>query len=1047
MATSVKRTEILPGCASNHLFIMLEIKTESVERGKGFWKCNCSLLEDKLYLDGINEILDTFVMNPITDVKEGVVYNEVKQYLELDLGMQWEVIKMKVVNFSQKYAKEKVQNKRKEMLALQDKLAKAQKKLAMINVSSPQATKHITKANIRIDKIKIQLEGLLGTLAQGVIICAKTRWYVNGEHSTKYFLSLEKHKAKNKTMTATKTHEGKITKNMNEILRLQAEFYQKLYTSNKDIKFEAQNTNSPKLTPESKDKLDFPISQEEIGKAISDMARNQSPGPDKLPVDWYKVFYSRIKQLLWEVYNYAFTVGHLHPSARRGIITLILKKSRNLLLIKSWRPISLLCCDYKIISKVISNRIKTTLQDLIHTNQSGFVQGRDATNNIRKAQDIIEYVNKKNIAAVLITVDFEKAFDRVEYDSLYKAFEFFNFGPAIITWLKMLFQDIQLCTTNAGNSSPWFLPTCGLFQGNPLGPFGYIILVELLSIRLRNNSEIQGIKIGEIVYLLSQFANDLDLYMHFNQKSWEVTISIFDWFESISGMKVNYEKTSVYRIGSIKDSNAKFYSRNKIIWTNEPRNILGSWVSNHQKDLFRLNFESLIEKAKNITSLWHHRGLSIFGKILVLNSLVSSLFIYRLNPSIKIPEEFYVVMEKVFLNFVWSGRSSKIKWELLTGLKNEGGAGLANLKAKTISLQLGWMIKNLKTEEITNLAQEAMQHELGNLVWEASLNSKDTQIYFPQENYWCKLFRTWAKLAYELQNSGAEIRNQIIWYNSNIKVGGNILNNVKMLKAGIVRIGDLLTKQEDFMTQQELECKYSVNISFTTYYGWMKAIPHEWISKLGHGQNLTNSSACEHSILSKTKKTPKIASYLYSVLNSRSTMIEDILQRWAKMGIYFQEENFRNAFQKINTLTNSVKARAFQYRLLTGSLVSNVHLKHYGIKDSDNCTFGCEERETLVHLFWQCLHIAPLIKWLSAKHTQEIKFEDFIISNFETEAINSLSLLMKNYIYITRCQENVPTIEAFKQFAIQSKKLEEIVAKSKKRLFVHERKWMVIDLG
>ena len=84
----------------------------------------------------------------------------------------------------------------------------------------------------------------------------------------------------------------------------------------------------PKLLPDVKSELDFPITQEEIGQAILQMAQNKSLGPDGIPIDWYKMFYSRIKNLLREVFNEAYKCGRLHSSAERGIITLLPRKRK-----------------------------------------------------------------------------------------------------------------------------------------------------------------------------------------------------------------------------------------------------------------------------------------------------------------------------------------------------------------------------------------------------------------------------------------------------------------------------------------------------------------------------------------------------------------------------------------------------------------------------------------------------------------------------------------------------------------------------------------------
>ena len=188
---------------------------------------------------------------------------------------------------------------------------------------------------------------------------------------------------------------------------------------------------------------------------------------------------------------------------------------------------------------MISNRIKTTLREMISESQTGFIPGRHISENIRTALDVMSHVDCKQIAAVMILVDFEKAFDRVEYHSLYAAFKCFNFRERMLEWIKLLFTDMQLCTVNKENSSPWFSVTRGLFQGNPLGPFAFIYLVELLAIMMKRNPKIEGIRIGQIVYLLSQFADDLTLYLPLKQKVWEEVMNVFARFEAISGMKIN----------------------------------------------------------------------------------------------------------------------------------------------------------------------------------------------------------------------------------------------------------------------------------------------------------------------------------------------------------------------------------------------------------------------------------------------------------------------------------------------------------------------------
>ena len=226
---------------------------------------------------------------------------------------------------------------------------------------------------------------------------------------------------------------------------------------------------------------------------------------------------------------------------------------------------------------------------------------------------------------MLIQLDFEKAFDKVEYSSLFSAFEYFGITGFTLDWIKIFFNDMELSTISNGYTSKFFTPSRGLFQGNPIGLFAFNVLIEILAINLRKNENIQGIQVRDIIYLISQFADDMTLFMQFNQRSWEAVISELTNFENGSGLTINYDKTTVYRLGSIRNSNAKFYSRRRISWTNEPVNILGIFVSNSSQEMLELNYNEILEKARNIFRQWSYRGLSLYGKIMVANSLVTSL--------------------------------------------------------------------------------------------------------------------------------------------------------------------------------------------------------------------------------------------------------------------------------------------------------------------------------------------------------------------------------------------------------------------------------------
>ena len=348
-------------------------------------------------------------------------------------------------------------------------------------------------------------------------------------------------------MTATKRHDGSVTRNINEILQKQVEFYEKLYTKDDTVQF--KYSNAPvQILPEQKIMLDQTLSLEEFSNALKDMKADRLPGISGITADFMKVFWGRLKVIVYDAFMKSIELKKLFNSARRGVITLLPKSNRDLLLVKHWRLISLLEVDYKIYSKVLSNRMKVTLETIIAQDQSGFLKGRNISHNIRRVLDIMDYTRANDIQALLITIDFEKAFDRVNYESLYKTLEYFGYGCQFIDYVKLLFTEFSLCTINAGYLSRWWVPSRGLFQGNPLGPYLFLTIVKTLAIKLRENPEIEGITINGVKYLLSQFADDMDMFIKFKKEHWEATIKTLSVFKESSGMKINYDKTTVYRM-------------------------------------------------------------------------------------------------------------------------------------------------------------------------------------------------------------------------------------------------------------------------------------------------------------------------------------------------------------------------------------------------------------------------------------------------------------------------------------------------------------------
>ena len=154
------------------------------------------------------------------------------------------------------------------------------------------------------------------------------------------------------------------------------------------------------------------MTRAECLKALKEMDSNKTPGSDRLPAEFYNIFWNDIADFLLGSINYAYKTGQLSVSQKRGIVKLIPKKDAEPY-VKNWHPISLLNCNYKLATKAVANRLKQVLPKLIDNNQTGFLKGRFIGENIRLIDSVINFTAAKNIPGLLVFLDFEKAFDTV----------------------------------------------------------------------------------------------------------------------------------------------------------------------------------------------------------------------------------------------------------------------------------------------------------------------------------------------------------------------------------------------------------------------------------------------------------------------------------------------------------------------------------------------------------------------------------------------------------------------------------------------------------
>ena len=149
--------------------------------------------------------------------------------------------------------------------------------------------------------------------------------------------------------------------------------------------------------------------------------------------------------------------GSLPPTMSKAVISVLLKKGNDPMKFESYRPISLLCCDYKILTRALDIRLEVVMPTIIHPDQTGFIKGRRSFGNLRRIFNVLYSPNSSPTPEALISLDAQKAFDRIEFEYLFTAHERFGFGPTFVLWITELYSVPQ-ASVRTNSTLTIFLP-------------------------------------------------------------------------------------------------------------------------------------------------------------------------------------------------------------------------------------------------------------------------------------------------------------------------------------------------------------------------------------------------------------------------------------------------------------------------------------------------------------------------------------------------------------------------------------------------------------
>ncbi|GKV33771.1 hypothetical protein SLEP1_g42231 [Rubroshorea leprosula] len=415
-----------------------------------------------------------------------------------------------------------------------------------------------------------------------------------------------------------------------------------------------------RLSEEDRILLEVEFTDDEIREAVSSCASDKAPGPDGFNFHFIKLAWGTIRA---DIINF---IKEFHQNARlvKGInslyITLVPKK-KNPTSLKEFKPICTIGSIYKILAKVLANRLKKVIAKIISASQSAFIKGRQLVDCSFALNEIIHDLKIKRRKGIIFKADFEKAFDSVGWGYLDKMLSFLGFGEKWRSWINECLRSASISILVNGSPTEEFNMQRGLRQGNPLSPYLFLIVAEgfhALLLEAEKKDVFKGVVIDDKTSISHlQFADDTALIC-------EASInSILAINMAASALNCKAGKTPFIYLGLPVGGNP------------------------HRHSFWKLT----IEKFRSKLASWKGKLLSIGGRITLLMLVLSALPLFYFS-IFKVPKGILKELIRIQKNFLWgnSDESKKIawvNWERLTLSENLLVADLKPTKGE------GWILQ------------------------------------------------------------------------------------------------------------------------------------------------------------------------------------------------------------------------------------------------------------------------------------------------------------------------------------------------------------------
>ncbi|XP_056688797.1 uncharacterized protein [Spinacia oleracea] len=535
---------------------------------------------------------------------------------------------------------------------------------------------------------------------------AGLNWWKFGDYNTKYFHIIAKvRKSRGKILTL-KNSDGVWVTDVEVLKDLAVSYFDNLFQTSlikSTLGVFCPNVNM--LTNEDRLGLLNPISKDEVWHNLRLMDPIKSPGPDGIQPIFFQRYWAELGDSIFKFCASCFLNAAIPSDINRSFITLIPKVDAPKTM-RDFRPIGLCNTIYKLITKIITTRVRPILGKIISPFQSSFVQGRGIEDNIILVKEMAHVFHKsrKGNNIMALKLDLTKAYDSLEWSFIRDTLVSFGFPSHLISLIMSCITTPHINVLWNGALTREFCPSRGIRQGDPLSSYIFVLCLDRLSMLIQKEVDLghwkpitlsRTVKISHVFY-----ADDVFLFGHATPQNMESMLDVLKGFGEISGLRINMQKSSL-----IFPTHMSHVVRNSIA---NPHGLtvtssLGKYlgVDIRPNKLKIANFVGLLDKTMDRIKGWQAKLLNMAGRCTLLKSVLNTYPLYNMQTSL-LPARVINSLEKSSRKFLWNkvDRSRfmvRTSWANVTKPLSMGGLGVRRLKEWNLAFmaKLGWSAKFL----------------------------------------------------------------------------------------------------------------------------------------------------------------------------------------------------------------------------------------------------------------------------------------------------------------------------------------------------------------